>query len=281
MRSLKGALRRRTVALAAAAVVTGGMASAMALPGTAYADSQAVTQTSVLWSNQWQDSTPGTYSLQIGIQVVAQSGNAAPDGLVTIGIANGPSCTASLGQDSHNPLASDSSCTFGGLTPGSYQAYGKYSGDSTFTGSWGSKWEAVGTPRSDTKVVTSLDCTSHVHGGQVSACTLWATNTGPDAATSVRASISLPWALHASWCRPGWYCSTGSHSASVWMGTLWPGQTRTLQVFFRLTGWSWSWGAGPHWVTAYGRADWTVDGVSDHSWSSDTFALYLRGRGFR
>ena len=97
---------------------------------------------------------------------------------------------------------------------------------------------------------TSLSCTSPVSTGTKGRCTLWVTNRGFGNAPSVNAQIALPRQLQANYC--GYYyfnnfgCSISGNTASENLGTLYPGQTKSLTVTFtaRTGFWLWGWHHG-------------------------------------
>lgn len=276
MRRLIGAVRRRASTIAATAIVTGGLAvSAVALPGTALADSQVPTDTSISWTHQWQQAA-GTFALQVGVSVTSESASSgAPDGTVEI-IVGSSHCWAGLNQGSG--LTSTGSCWVGNLNPGTYPVQAGYQGSAMFAASSSAaKWVNVGgAPVPAANIRTHLNCTPRVHVRQTGQCTLWVSNVGGDAANHVWAQISLPWQFQSLWCRPGWICRVHNHTASVYMGTVWAGQTRTLQVFFR-TGWGWGlWQSSARTVTAYGQTWWSWNGNRYHDWSSAQIAIVPR-----
>jgi hypothetical protein len=81
---------------------------------------------------------------------------------------------------------------------------------------------------------TFLSCTPRVFTGQQGRCTLWVTNRGFSPASDVFAQIALPSQLRAVNC--GFFfnfgCRTGGNTASENLGTLFPGQTKSLTVVF-------------------------------------------------
>jgi hypothetical protein len=86
---------------------------------------------------------------------------------------------------------------------------------------------------------TFLSCTSRVFTGQQGRCTLWVTNRGFSSASGVFAQIALPQQLRAVNC--GFFfnfgCRISGNTAFQNLGTLFPGQTKSLTVvFFARTG---------------------------------------------
>ncbi len=93
---------------------------------------------------------------------------------------------------------------------------------------------------------TSLSCTPKVHSGGQGACTLSVTNTGRHSAPGVTAQVNLPSQLRALSCGHNWRnrgCEISGNTASENLGTLRPGQTKTLSVVFVAKSgrsiWSW------------------------------------------
>jgi Bacterial Ig-like domain (group 3)/Domain of unknown function DUF11 len=106
--------------------------------------------------------------------------------------------------------------------------------------------------RGNVRVTTYLSCTSKVYTGQRGTCTLWVTNRGYNSASNVNAQIALPSQLRADYCNYGYYywnygCSISNNTASENLGTLSPGQTKSLTVVFTaksgfsLFGWRHGW----------------------------------------
>jgi len=98
-------------------------------------------------------------------------------------------------------------------------------------------------------ISTYLSCTPRVFNGQKGSCTLWVTNRGSSAAPSVTAQIALPPQLRADYCGYFWGwsfgCTTSGNTAYQNLGTLNPGQAKTLTVVFTAkSGWS-LWGRHP------------------------------------
>jgi hypothetical protein len=85
-------------------------------------------------------------------------------------------------------------------------------------------------------VDTYLWCTSPVFTGQRGTCTLSVSNRGNSSASDVSAQIALPWQLRADYC--GYFysfnfgCSIYGNTAYENLGTLYPGQYKSLTVVF-------------------------------------------------
>lgn len=113
------------------------------------------------------------------------------------------------------------------------------------------------------QVTTWLNCPRAVFIGQSANCTLNVKNTGPRAASDVNASVALPRALSARWCAPRWGWSWGrgpscrihNNTATWHIGRLWPGQTKSVAVFFNVRYPFWF---GSPRVTVTGTATWDV-----------------------
>lgn len=86
------------------------------------------------------------------------------------------------------------------------------------------------------RLSTSLNCTSPVFTGTRGRCTLWVTNSGNGNASNVNAQIALPRQLQANFCGYFFFnnfgCSISGNTASQNLGTLYPGQTKSLTVTF-------------------------------------------------
>jgi hypothetical protein len=82
---------------------------------------------------------------------------------------------------------------------------------------------------------TTLSCTSKVFSGKQGTCTLSVTNVGRFSAPDVTAQVNLPSQLRALSCGHFWWnsgCKISANTVSENLGTLRPGQTRTLSVVF-------------------------------------------------
>jgi hypothetical protein len=121
-------------------------------------------------------------------------------------------------------------------------------------------------PNRHGNLVTSLSCTSRVHSGSQGTCTLDVTNDGNNPAPNVEGQIKLPSQLKADFCGHGWGwgwynswgCSISGNTATQNLGTLRPGQTRTVTVTFTAQSTRWLWGGGRQyreWVRVGGSAE--------------------------
>jgi len=109
-----------------------------------------------------------------------------------------------------------------------------------------------GRPGGHASLYTSLRCTSPVRSGSHGTCTLYVTNTGSRTAQDVTAKISFPSQLTADFCGHnwghGWFdnwgCSISGNTATENLGSLNPGQSKSLTVTFtaQSTRWLWGWG---------------------------------------
>jgi Putative Ig domain len=98
-----------------------------------------------------------------------------------------------------------------------------------------------------TSLGTYLNCTSRVYTGQRGSCTLYVTDKGGSAAPNVTAQIALPSQLKADYCGSfGFGCRISGNTATENLGTLNPGQTKSLTVVFTAkTGFGiWGWHHG-------------------------------------
>ena len=84
------------------------------------------------------------------------------------------------------------------------------------------------------RISTYLSCPSKVFTGQRGSCTLYVTNRGFGSAPNVTAQIALPSQLRANYCGFffGFGCRIVGNTAVQNLGTINPGQTRTLTVVF-------------------------------------------------
>jgi hypothetical protein len=123
------------------------------------------------------------------------------------------------------------------------------------------------------RLATSLSCSTPVRSGARGTCTLDVTNTGSGNAQNVSGDISLPSQLTADFCGHGWGlgwfnnwgCSISGNTASENLGTLRPGQSRSVTVTFTARSTYWLWGHGRQfreWVRVDGSAQ------SQGSWQS-------------
>jgi len=100
-------------------------------------------------------------------------------------------------------------------------------------------------------LATYLSCTPRVFTGTRGRCTLYVTNTGGGFAPDVTAQIALPRELRADYCGfsffgLGFGCSINGNTAVEDLGSLGPGQTKSLTVVFTArTGFAlWGWHHG-------------------------------------
>jgi putative Ig domain-containing protein len=115
------------------------------------------------------------------------------------------------------------------------------------------------------KLSTSLSCSSPVRSGARGTCTLDVTNTGSGQAQSVTGTITLPAQLKADFCGHGWSwgwfnswgCTISGNTVTETLGTLNPGQSRDVTVTFtaQSTHYLWGWGHQyREWVKVTGSA---------------------------
>jgi len=93
----------------------------------------------------------------------------------------------------------------------------------------------VNVARAHAVLATQLSCPAKVYSGKQGTCTLSVTNAGRFPAPAVTARVSLPSQLRALYCGRFWAhqgCVISGNTASESLGTLRPGQTRTLSVVF-------------------------------------------------
>jgi hypothetical protein len=238
---------RRTAGVAAGAVLLGGMAGGVLLtPGTAFATTTTDTTTAIASTSQ--TSTFSGTTLNVQVTVTPASGTVWPGGQVNVSDGAGGGCVVTLAQDGPNGLA-NGSCNIANLQNGSYTLTAGYQGSPSFSPS-GSNPETVwiknGFSRPD--LHTYLNCTSKVFIGQHGSCTLWVTNAGWGPVQDVSAQIALPWQLRADYCGYFWSfgCTISGNTAYEDLGTLRPGQTKSLTVVFNArTGFTlWGWHRG-------------------------------------
>ena len=136
----------------------------------------------------------------------------------------------------------------------------------------------------ETNLSTSLYCTSPVYNGGSGTCTLRVSNSNPNFfwgpgqynnnfgpynnnfgqnfASDITAQISLPYQLKAEYCGYSYYYYNGCHiygnTAYENIGNLYPGQSRSLTVHFRVQSGFNIWGYNHHgnsfWVRVTGSA---------------------------
>ena len=132
-----------------------------------------------------------------------------------------------LGLDALQSVAS-----FGGR----YALTATYGGSSAFASSTSAPdWVWVGPERHRAVLTTDLNCTAKVFAGKQGTCALSVTNAGRFSAPDVTAQVNLPSQLRARYCGQFWAhqdCTISGNTASEDLGTLRPGQTRTLSVVF-------------------------------------------------
>ena len=273
MLNLNRATVRRKAGLAAALAMSAGLAGATLLtPGTAFAGPMQVPTTTAITGTQQSASWSGA-TLAVSVSVSTPAGSPlAPSGYVKISDGSA-TCRANLALPSSG-LTSTGSCDFSGLRAGTYELSATYYASTMQFGpsNAGSYWVRVngGHPRSS--LSTKLDCPQRVTTGGSGTCTLYVTDNGWNSPSRVNASISLPGALQARSCRQGWNwwgCSIRGNTASANLGTLYPGQTKSLSVTFtgHLPSWGWQ-RSHPERVLVHGYAQ--DNGSFSSSWAAVT-----------
>jgi hypothetical protein len=224
---------RRTAGWTAGLVLGAGLAGGVLLtPGTALADTAVATTTVITGTTQ----TPGFIgtTLDVQVSVTPASGTAWPSGTVTVSDGSA-SCQVTLAQDG-SKAAGVGDCKFYGLRSGRYTLTATYGGSSVFASSTSAPaWVTVGPEHHRAVLATGLSCTAKVFAGRQGSCTLSVTNAGRFSAPDVTAQVSLPSQLRARYCGQFWAhqgCTISGNAASEDLGTLRPGQTRTLSVVF-------------------------------------------------
>ena len=224
---------RRTTGWAAGLVLGAGLAGGVLLtPGTALADTAVATTTAITGTTQ----TPGFIgtTLDVQVSVTPASGTVWPTGTVTVS-AGRASCQVTLAQAGSKAVGVGD-CKFYGLRSGRYALTATYGGSSAFASSTSAPdWVQVGPERHRAVLATDLNCTAKVFAGKQGACALSVTNAGRFSAPDVTAQVNLPSPLRARYCGQFWAhqgCTISGNTASEDLGTLRPGQTRTLTVFF-------------------------------------------------
>jgi Bacterial Ig-like domain (group 3)/Putative Ig domain len=115
------------------------------------------------------------------------------------------------------------------------------------------------------RLATSLNCSTPVRSGARGTCTLDVTNIGSGNAQNVSGDVSFPAQLTADFCGHGWGwgwfnswgCNISGNTASENLGTLRPGQSRSVTVTFTARSTFWLWGRGHQfreWVRVDGSA---------------------------
>lgn len=154
----------------------------------------------------------------------------------TFGATGVPVPRYALGAGSPGWLHIDSrSGTVWGTTPGRVTSFSYSVTASNGAGSATAGPYQVHATRHHAAIATYLSCTSRVYAGQQGSCTLSVTNAGRFSAPDVTAQVSLPAQLRARYCGQFWAhqgCTISGNTASENLGTLRPGQTRTLSVVF-------------------------------------------------
>jgi Bacterial Ig-like domain (group 3) len=236
MHNVIAAACRRSGGLAAGLVLGAGLAGSVWLtPGTALAGTTVATTTAITGTTQ----SPGHHhtTLNVQVSVTPASGTVWPSGIVKV--SDGPGgCQLTLVQDG-TTAAGVGNCDIYDLQGGTYTLTAAYEGSSSFGSSAsGPDTVTVGpTPvtRHHVAIAANLSCPSKVYAGQQGSCTLSVTNPGRFSAPDVTAQVSLPPQLRAQYCGRFWPhrgCTISGNTASENLGTLRPGQTRTLTVAF-------------------------------------------------
>jgi hypothetical protein len=139
-------------------------------------------------------------------------------------------------------LGIDQFGTVSGTVP-SFGIGGSFSYSVTATNKWGSAYAHctvfIRQPfrqhhhHYNANISTYLSCPNRVFSDQRGTCTLYVTDRGGNSATNVNAQIALPSQLKADYCGFFFYgCSIFNNTASENLGTLYPGQTKSLSVTF-------------------------------------------------
>lgn len=224
---------RRTAGWTAGLVLGAGLAGGVLLtPGTALADTAVATTTAITGTTQ----TPGFIgtTLDVQVSVTPASGTVWPSGTVTVSDGRA-SCQVTLVQDGSKAVGAGD-CKFYGLHGGWYTLTASYGGSSVFASSASAPDRVtVGPERHRAVLATDLNCTAKVFAGRQGSCVLSVTNAGRFPAPDVTAQVSLPPQLRARHCGQFWAhqgCTISGNTASEDLGTLAPGQTRTLSVVF-------------------------------------------------
>ncbi len=136
------------------------------------------------------------------------------------------------------------------------------------------------------RISTYLSCPSKVFTGQRGSCTLWVTNRGFGSAPNVTAQIALPSQLRANYCGffLGFGCRIVGNTAVENLGTLSPGQTKELTVFFTAkTGLGlWGWHHGFRFTVRVVGSAFSFGGFPffQHAVSSSTAYVTIIPRGW-
>jgi hypothetical protein len=132
-------------------------------------------------------------------------------------------------------------------------------------------------------VATNLTCPAKVFSGKQGTCTLSVTNVGRFPAPNVIAQVNLPSQLRTLSCGRFWWnhgCKISDNTALENLGTLRPGQTRTLSVVFVAKSshsiWAWH-----HFhtikVKVTGSAGWGFWGFGGRSFSTAYVTIVPKG----
>ena len=224
---------RRTAGVAAGAILLGGLAGGVLLtPGTAFASTTTGTTTAISGTTQ----TTGLSGTTLNIQVSVTPADETPglSGQVNVSDGAGDSCLATLGAPGPNGVASGT-CSIANLQNGTYMLTAGYQGSPLFSPSGSFPYRVwINNGFFRPQLDTNLSCTHYVFTGQHGSCTLWVTNVGHSFAQDVSAQIALPSQLRADFCGFGFYfgCSIFNNTAHENLGTLRPGQTKSLTVVF-------------------------------------------------
>jgi hypothetical protein len=240
---------RRTAGVAAGAILLGGLAGGVLLtPGTAFASTTTGTTTAIVGTTQTTSFSGTTLNVQVSVTPANQTPGLS--GQVNVSDGVGDSCLATLGAPGSNGVASGT-CSIANLQNGTYMLTAGYQGSTLFSpsGSFPYRvWIKNGFFRP--QLNTNLSCTRYAFTGQHGSCTLWVTNAGYSPAQDVSAQIALPRQLRADYCGYGYFwsygCNISGNTAYENLGTLKPGQTRSLTVVFTArTGFNlWGWHRG-------------------------------------
>lgn len=134
--------------------------------------------------------------------------------------------------------------TVWGTAPGWVTSFGYSVTASNAVGSATAGPYQVQVTRPHATLATQLSCTAKVYAGKQGSCALSVTNTGHFSARDVAAEVSLPSQLRARFCGRTWAhqgCTISGNTASENLGTLRPGQTKTLSVVFTAKSGLWTW----------------------------------------
>jgi hypothetical protein len=154
----------------------------------------------------------------------------------TFGAKGDPAPSYALGPGSPGWLHIDAqNGTVWGTAPGRVTSFSYSVTASNAVGSATAGPYQVHVTRHHAAIATQLSCTPKVYAGRQGSCTLSVTNAGRFSAPDVTAAISLPSQLRARFCGQFWAhqgCRISGNTASENLGSLRPGQTKTLSVIF-------------------------------------------------